>query len=284
MIYIITNHYFISKNRAKRLGYCNFAQSMEWLLLQFEYFSRNIKKPYRIIASVNRYEEKVKKMPIDKCIFLSHNKENKEFTHGQKLDYLVNTVYEDGCSSDDIFLFFDSDSFPIRPIINFVESSLEKCPIGAIKREEFFKNNLKDRSKNTRIEEHPHPSFCFTTAGFWSKIGGNWNKGPISEFSKSNGPGGELRQILASKGIEFESLTRTNGVNLFGSEYGWYGGIYGDLIYHHGGGSYREVPKFKKLKNKIEKKYKNLAKEKRLIKLWDDIINELKGETHEKLF
>jgi hypothetical protein len=68
-------------------------------------------------------------------------------------------------SPSDILVFIDGDAFPVKPIDSFIVNTLKLYPLAAIRRTE----NISDIQ--------PHPSFCFTTVGFWESIGGDWAEG-----------------------------------------------------------------------------------------------------------
>jgi hypothetical protein len=139
--------------------------------------------------------------------------------HADKLNELAGIVAGQA-DPDDLLVFLDGDAFPIAPV---GPGLLGGTPLCAVRRDE----NLGDRQ--------PHPSFCVTTVGFWTGIGGDWRRG--YEWTSATGErvtdvGGNLLGILTETGTDWRPLLRTNAVDL---DPLWFG-IYGDVVYHHGAG------------------------------------------------
>jgi hypothetical protein len=120
-------------------------------------------------------------------------------------------------------LFVDGDAFPIRPISEWMATSLDAYPLAAVRRDE----------NNGDVE--PHPSFSFTTCGFWKEIAGDWREGGtwVNSLGRTTTcPGGNLLYILADRNIEWLPLLRTNTDNPHPL---WFA-VYGHHVYHHGAG------------------------------------------------
>ena len=124
---------------------------------------------------------------------------------------------------DDMLVFIDGDAFPIAPMVPFLREQLDSYPLVAVRRDE---NNG---------DPQPHPSFCATTARFWLELPGDWRRGykwKNRQGSRVTDVGGNMLGLLEEKGIDWYPLLRTNKVNPHPLQFG----VYGDLIYHHGGG------------------------------------------------
>lgn len=124
---------------------------------------------------------------------------------------------------DDSLIFIDSDAFPVASLAR-IESDLKRYPLIAIRRDE----NAGDRQ--------PHPSFCVTTAGFWSYIGADWSDKPgwINGVGETVcDVGGNLLAALEARSVKWKPLLRSNRTNLHPVLFG----IYDDLVYHHAAGS-----------------------------------------------
>ena len=145
--------------------------------------------------------------------------------HAEKLNALAAQIAQEA-EPDDVMIFLDGDAFPIAPLDGFLEETLHRFPLVAIRRDE----NLGDKQ--------PHPSFCATTVGFWRELGGDWSRGPWTNDVgwQIDDPGGRLLETLSAKGIEWHPLRRTNRVNLHPVLFG----VYADVVYHHGAG-FRQV-------------------------------------------
>lgn len=146
-------------------------------------------------------------------------KEALEGTHRDKLDELAKRVVDRmATSEDDLIIFLDGDAFPIRSLMPLITNVLQDSCLAAICREE-------------NEEDYPHPSFCVTTAGLWKQLGCTWQESPdpaeISELG-----GGQLRDLLRQRGLEWRRLRRSNAFNPHPLMFGLYEGV----IYHHGAG------------------------------------------------
>jgi hypothetical protein len=186
-------------------------QDDRWIEPQQRFLRRNLPDGYRVYASLNGIDR-----AWDRMFSYAADLEG---GHADKLNELAGIVAE-RAEPDDLLVFLDGDAFPIAPV---GPELLGGTPLCAVRRDE----NLGDRQ--------PHPSFCVTTVGFWSTVGGDWRRG--YEWTSSTGDhvtdvGGNLLGILTEREIAWRPLLRTNRVDL---DPLWFG-IYGDVVYHHGAG------------------------------------------------
>lgn len=174
-----------------------------WLEPQRRYLARNLEAPYRVHADL---EETGEKGPTG---------------HAAKLNALAAQISREA-APEDVLIFLDGDAFPIAPLDRFLEDTLARFPLAAIRRDE----NLGDKQ--------PHPAFCATTVGFWQHVGGDWSRGPWTNDVgwEIDDPGGRLLATLTEKEIDWHPLRRTNRVNLHPVLFG----LYDDVVYHHGAG------------------------------------------------
>jgi hypothetical protein len=186
-------------------------QDDRWIEPQLRYLRRNLPADHRVYASLNGIDR-----AWDRVFFFAADLDG---GHADKLNELAGIVAE-RADPDDLLVFVDGDAFPIAPV---GRELLGGTPLCAVRRDE----NLGDRQ--------PHPSFCVTTVGFWTAIGGDWRRG--HEWTSATGDqvtdvGGNLLGILTETGTAWRPLLRTNAVDL---DPLWFG-IYGDVVYHHGAG------------------------------------------------
>jgi hypothetical protein len=142
-----------------------------------------------------------------------------EGSHPDKLDALAQIVL-DKARDQDVLMFLDGDAFPIAPISRDL---LASAPLAAVRRDE----NLGER--------YPHPCFCATTVGFWRRVEGTWQPGPIvlnALGQPITDVGCTLLRALEARGDTWTPLLRSNATNLHPL---WFG-VYADLAYHHGAG------------------------------------------------
>jgi hypothetical protein len=211
MLYIATVHF----------------QSDRWIDIQLKYLRRHLNTPFRVYACVpepaGRYE--------DRFYFASdyepHVVSDPRFppmimSHPTKLNYLADIILKDA-EDDDYLVFIDGDAFPIGDLFPFMERTLERFRLGAVRRDE------------NRGDKQPHPSFCATTVGFWREIGGDWFPGFLWKNNTGvdvSDVGGNLLGTLERQKIPWYPMLRSNKVNLHPL---WFG-IYEGLVYHHGAG------------------------------------------------
>jgi hypothetical protein len=173
-----------------------------WLEPQRRYLDRNIETPYRLHVDTSSTGEGPD-------------------AHAAKLNALAAAIALEA-NPEDTLIFLDGDAFPIAPLGGFLEETLGRFRLAAIRRDE----NLGDKQ--------PHPSFCATTVGFWQQVGGDWSRAPWTNDVgwEIDDPGGRLLETLTAKGIEWHALRRTNRTNLHPVLFG----VYDDTVYHHGAG------------------------------------------------
>jgi hypothetical protein len=193
-----------------------------WIEPQREYLDRHVEQPFRVWADLE--DVSAPEGAFHHVQNLAETKvfENGIFSHTEKLNALATAIAAEA-APDDVLLFLDGDAFPIGPLDAFLEQKLARVPLVAVRRDE----NLDD--------EQPHPSFCATTVGFWTDLGGDWNPGYMWQNAAGKevtDAGGNLLGLLRARRSEWQPLFRSNRVNLRPL---WFG-VYGDIAYHHGAG------------------------------------------------
>ncbi len=186
-------------------------QDDRWIEPQLRFLRRNLPPEHRVYASLNGIDP-----AFEREFFYAADLEG---GHADKLNALSAIVAQEA-DPEDLLMFLDGDAFPIAPV---GPALLDGTALAAVRRDE----NLGDRQ--------PHPSFCLTTVGFWSEIGGDWRRG--YEWTSATGErvtdvGGNLLGILTNASAPWRPLLRTNSFDL---DPLWFG-IYGDVVYHHGAG------------------------------------------------
>jgi hypothetical protein len=187
-------------------------QSDRWIDVQLRYLQRHLSGPWRAYAALGEIEGDFSER-FQVTI-------PGEGSHADSLNRLAERIVAEADPGDTL-VFLDGDAFPIAPFDEPLRSLLARSPLAAVRRDE----NLGDRQ--------PHPSFCVTTAGFWSEIGGDWSKGPQwrnAEGAMVTDVGGRLLEALEQRRIEWTPILRTNVRDLHPVLFG----VYGDLVYHHG--------------------------------------------------
>jgi hypothetical protein len=195
-----------------------------WLEPQRRYLERNLEGPHRVYADLEGIEgdegfDVVTTLPVTA---------EAPSSHAAKLNALAELIAR-GAEPGDVLIFLDGDAFPVAPLDSFLEQTLARFPLAAIRRDE----NLGDKQ--------PHPAFCATTVGFWQELGGDWSRGPEWTWTNDLGwtvedTGGKLLAALTEKRVDWYALRRTNRVDLHPVLFG----LYDDLVYHHGAG-FRQV-------------------------------------------
>src|SRR5919204_784764 len=186
-----------------------------WIDIQLKYFQRNIDEPYRVYAWLDEGMER-----HSGKFFYSTDVPLKE--HELKLTLLGDLIAH-AAEPEEMIVFIDGDAFPIAPVVPFLRSKLERYALVAVRRDE---NNG---------DPQPHPLFCATTARLWLDLPGDWRRGHKwldAQDQKVTDVGGNLLGLLEARGIEWYPLLRTKKVNPHPLQFG----VYGDLVYHHGGG------------------------------------------------
>jgi hypothetical protein len=193
-----------------------------WLEPQRRYLKRNIASPFRVYAQLEGIDERLA-AGVDVVTHLKIDA-NAPTSHAARLSALAQLITRDADPAD-VLIFLDGDAFPVAPLDAFLERTLARFPLAAIRRDE----NLGDRQ--------PHPSFCSTTVGFWQGLGGDWSGGRDWTWTNDLGwtvddTGGKLLAALTEREINWYPLARTNRRNLHPVLFG----VYDDLVYHHGAG------------------------------------------------
>lgn len=186
-----------------------------WIDIQLRYLNATIDEPFRVYAFLNgiRDEHRAK-------FFYSSTEPIR--SHPVKLDLLADVVTAQS-APDDWLIFIDGDAFPIADVVPFGREKLREFPLAAIQRKE----NAGDRQ--------PHPSFCLTTVGFWTSIGGNWGqeRGWTNERGEMvHDVGGNLLAILEERATRWYPMLRSNTFDVHPVFFG----VYDSLVYHHGAG------------------------------------------------
>ena len=192
-------------------------RSDQWVDPQLHYLDRHIDEPFQMYAWLD--SEEMVAAHKDKFHYWTDIKIR---AHETKLT-LLGDVMANGVPDDDILIFIDGDAFPIAPIMPFLREKLAEFPLVAIQR---LENNG---------DSQPHPCFCVTTAKFWRELPGDWRRGATwinPQGVEVTDVGGNLRQLLIDRDIDWYPILRSNKVNPHPLNFG----VYGDLVYHHGGG------------------------------------------------
>jgi hypothetical protein len=186
-----------------------------WVDIQLRYLERYVPGEFRTYAFLNG-------MPADHSekFFYSSNERVKD--HATKLNLLGDVIGFAAADDSDPLIFIDGDAFPIAPLDGLLEDLGSQAPLIAVRRAELG-------------DPQPHPCFCVTTVGFWRQIGGDWHPGhewKNAAGKKVSDVGGNLLGLLDDGGITWRPLERSNTKDI----HPLYFGVYGDVVYHHGGG------------------------------------------------
>lgn len=192
-----------------------------WLEPQRRYLERNLTSPFRVYAQLDGLDDR-HRAEIDVVVDLKLDSDLPPVSHAARLNGIAQLIAE-RAKPGDILIFLDGDAFPVAPLDGFLQRTLERYPLAAIRRDE----NLGDRQ--------PHPSFCATTVGFWQELGGDWRGGTDWTWTNDvgwtvNDTGGKLLATLTERDVRWYQLKRTNRRNLHPVLFG----VYDDLVYHHG--------------------------------------------------
>jgi hypothetical protein len=193
-----------------------------WIEPQRRYLERNLEQPFRLYADLEGIDPVAGNFHHVSDLAATRDFENPIFSHTEKLNALAREIGRQGADGD-VLVFLDGDAFPIAPLDSFLERTLARYPLAAVRRDE----NLDD--------VQPHPCFCATTVGFWKEIDGDWNPGYTwrnAAGKEVTDAGGNLLGRLREHGAEWYALRRTNRRNLRPL---WFA-VYDDLVYHHGAG------------------------------------------------
>jgi hypothetical protein len=193
--------------------------SDRWIPVQLGYLARNLTEPYRTYASL----EGIDRAWHDRFDVVAPTAGK----HAGKLNHLARLAVTEA-DADDLLVFLDGDAFPIADPMPTVRAALDHTALVAVRRDE----NVGD--------VQPHPSFCAVPAATWIELGGDWSNG--ASWTNATGReisdvGGNLRWQLATAGLEWTPLLRSNRLNLHPI---WFA-LYADIVYHHGAGFRRMV-------------------------------------------
>lgn len=225
MIHIITIHFKTSK----------------WVDLQLRQIDKYI-SDYKVWTYCDGFDITPHRHKFHFCENFKHSKKiaNRGMSknHQIKLNSLTQVVLNDvDTQDDDLLIWLDSDSFPIKNVNDYVSKKISKHPLIAINRVENSGDVI------------PHPSFTSTTVSFWKRHKLNWNGIPGGKFGKEDS-GGELYMYLLNNNIEWYKLLRTWSLK---DHQIWFT-VYDDLIYHHGAGSRERGCRYD-YKNSIKNEY-----------------------------
>lgn len=197
-------------------------KSTKWIDLQLSMLQRYISEPFRVYAYLTEIPQEYQQRFH---VVLNDDDPGHDVKLNALRDVILNTA-----NDDDWIMFIDGDAFPVNPLVQPVHTYLQSTPLVAIQRLE----NLG--------EKHAHPAFCVTTVKFWKKIKGDWSRGyqwvNALNFAETD-VGASLLFALTEANAHWTPLHRTNKKDIVPVCYG----IYGDLIYHHGGGFRKDVPR-----------------------------------------
>lgn len=217
MIYILTVHWKV----------------VRWMAPQYKYIKLHTPEKHKLHVHLSpQIEYNDRSLHYDKVY------NSNERMHWKKLDLMAQDVCE-MADKRDIIVFMDGDAFPIKRYMPTINSFLKKHPLVAIRRDE------------NADECHPHPSFCATTVGFWRTIKGTWEIEPqrtTPDHVRLKDTGGKLWSILYDGNYNWHPLLRSNVRNYHPLFYG----VYGHLIYHHGGAFFGRIPRTR-LDNSVQK-------------------------------
>jgi hypothetical protein len=190
-------------------------RSDRWIDIQLRYLERNLDRPYRVYAWI---DEQLR-AHAHKFFYATDVPVDRHELKLTLLGDLVSHAADDG----EMIMFIDGDAFPIAPIGPYLREKLGRYPLAAVRRDE------------NHGDPQPHPSFCVTTAGFWSQLPGDWRRGRTwtnPDGKEVTDVGGNLLGLLSDAGIEWYPMLRTNKVNPHPLQFG----VYDDVVYHNGGG------------------------------------------------
>jgi hypothetical protein len=198
MLYVATVHY----------------ASPMWTEVQTRYLRRHISVPCQLWASFHKVSHEYARH-FDRVV-------ESAGAHAGKLNHLALEISHEAADSD-LIMFLDGDAFPIADPLPLINDGLAMAPLIAVRRAE--NNN----------DPQPHPCFCVTTVGAWRELGGDWTGGhtwPNAAGRPTSDVGGNLLRRLELSGTPWVPVLRSNARNLNPVSFG----VYGDVIYHHGGG------------------------------------------------
>lgn len=188
----------------------------QWIEIQMKHLREHISVPYQTWTSLQdidpRYAEH-----FDHVL-----EQGRSALHGEKLNHLALEIAHEA-SDEDLLMFLDGDAFPIADPMPVIADALGKAALIAVR-----------RAENVN-EPQPHPCFCVTTVGTWRGLPGDWSRGhtwPEVGGKRASDVGANLLRVLELTGTPWVELLRSNGTTINPLLFA----IYGDLVYHHGGG------------------------------------------------
>jgi hypothetical protein len=194
-----------------------------WIDIQLRYLKRHTREPYRVYASFDGIGER-HRARFDQV--LEHGDVETEERPGVRIALKLNLLTEEmvrQADRDDLLVFMHGDAFPIAEWVDPVRTMIAESSLAAVQ-------SIED------LAPIPHWSFCATTAGLWTRIGGTWSRSRTGSTDVRGNEiydtGVELADRLDHHGIAWYPIPRTNGVDLHPVFFG----IYGDIVYHHGAG------------------------------------------------
>lgn len=171
--------------------------------IQYGYISSSL-KDFRIWTFLDKVGEDRKE---DSERYRFHA-ESGQTNHLVKLDMLADMICGDS-GDEEVVLFMDGDAWPVRPVDDFVSESLRSHPVGGVVRLE-------------NGERYPHPSFTFTTVGYWRRAELSWSKHDINH----------ILHVLEARKEGWTKIRRSGGL----TDHPVFFSFYGDMVYHHGAG------------------------------------------------
>lgn len=172
--------------------------------VQYRHIEKNLKDA-RVWAFVDKVDGPQR--PEDKERYF-YQADSGQTNHLVKLDMLAELICE-ASRRDDIILFMDGDAWPVAPMNDFIVESLKEFPVGAVVR-------------NENGERYPHPSFTFTTVGYWRDAELSWSKHDVNH----------ILHVLEARKEGWTKLKRTGGL----ADHPVFFSVYGGKVYHHGAG------------------------------------------------
>ena len=204
MLYIATVHY----------------QSPRWIEIQHDFLNRHIDIPYQTWTSLEGIDPSY-------ASYFDRVLEQANCSHPAKLNHLALEISQESADTD-LLMFLDGDAFPIANPMPLIDEGLTATPLVAVRRAE----NVD--------EPQPHPLFCVTTVQTWRTLGGDWTPGymwPSAQGGYTTDAGGNLLRRLELSRTPWTEVLRSNRHNIDPVFFA----IYGEVIYHHGGGFHTGV-------------------------------------------
>ena len=185
-----------------------------WIDIQLRFLERFCATPPRVYAFLNGLER-----DHSERFFYASSEPIRD--HATKLNLLGDMIAL-AAHPDDFLVFLDGDALPIAPLDELLDQALGEHEVVAVR-----------RAENGDLQ--PHPCFCAMRAGLWRRISGDWHHGHrwrTDDGRMVTDVGANLMATLEREGIAWEPLLRSNRRDLHPLLFG----VYGDAIYHHGGG------------------------------------------------